>query len=125
MAKLFLILASCNGFIAVALGAFAAHGLKNKLTETLLATFQTGVQYHMYHSLALFALGMLVLQYPANHAFRISGYFFFAGIILFSGSLYGLSLSGLKWLGAITPLGGAAFLVAWGFLAWGVIKLEI
>ena len=125
MAKLFLILASCNGFIAVALGAFAAHGLKNKLTETLLATFQTGVQYHMYHSLALFALGMLALQYPANHAFRISGYFFFAGIILFSGSLYGLSLSGLKWLGAITPLGGAAFLVAWGFLAWGVIKLEI
>ena len=125
MAKLFLILASCNGFIAVALGAFAAHGLKSKLTESLLTTFQTGVQYHMYHSLALFAIGLLALQFPTNNAFRLSGYLFLAGIILFSGSLYTLSLSGIRWVGAITPLGGVAFLLAWGMLTWGVIKLEI
>lgn len=125
MAKLFLILASCNGFIAVLLGAFAAHGLKSKLTESLLTTFQTGVQYHMYHSLALFAVGLLALQFPTNNAFRLSGYLFLVGILLFSGSLYTLSLSGIRWVGAITPLGGVAFLLAWGMLTWGVIKLEI
>lgn len=118
MPNLFLALASINGFIAVALGAFAAHGLRSRLTPELLNTFQTGVQYHMYHALALFGVGLLALQFPNTNLIRIAGFLFMAGIILFSGSLYVLALSGIRWLGAITPLGGVAFLAAWGCLCW-------
>jgi uncharacterized membrane protein YgdD (TMEM256/DUF423 family) len=118
MPKLFLILASLNGFLAVSLGAFAAHGLSNRLSEQLLATFQTGVQYHMYHTLALVGIGILSLHYPGSVALRTSGLMFLAGMVIFSGSLYVLALSGIRWLGAITPIGGLAFLAAWGALAW-------
>lgn len=118
MSKIFLILASINGFLAVALGAFAAHALRDRLTPELLNTFQTGVQYHMYHALALMGVGILSVQYPNANLPRIAGYLFMVGIILFSGSLYTLSLSGVRWLGAITPLGGVAFLAAWGCLFW-------
>jgi len=118
MPNLFLALASINGFIAVALGAFAAHGLRSRLTPELLATFQTGVQYQMYHALALFGVGLLALQFPNTNLIRIAGFLFVAGIILFSGSLYVLALSGIRWLGAITPFGGVAFLAAWGCLCW-------
>lgn len=118
MPKLFLILAAFNGFLAVSLGAFAAHGLSNRLSEQLLATFQTGVQYHMYHTLALVGIGILSLHYPASVALRTSGLMFLVGMVIFSGSLYILALSGIRWLGAITPIGGLAFLAAWGALAW-------
>jgi len=118
MPKLFIILAAFNGFLAVALGAFAAHGLSSRLSEQLLATFQTGVQYHMYHTLALIGIGILSLHYPGSTALRTSGLLFLAGIVIFSGSLYVLALSGIRWLGAITPIGGVAFLAAWGALAW-------
>lgn len=118
MSKLFLVLASLNGFLAVSLGAFAAHALRERLTPELLNTFQTGVQYHMYHALALFGVGMLSLQFPNNNLVRAAGFLFMLGIILFSGSLYTLSLTGVRWLGAITPLGGVAFLAAWGCLFW-------
>lgn len=122
MNNLFLVLAGINGLIAVSLGAFAAHGLKSMLGPDLLATFQTGVQYHMYHSLALLAVGILVLQFPAQTGLRIAGFLFLAGIVIFSGSLYVLALSGIRWLGAITPIGGVAFLAGWALLAWSMLK---
>lgn len=124
MNNLFLVLAGINGFIAVSLGAFAAHGLKSMLGPDLLATFQTGVQYHMYHSLALLAVGILVLQFPAQTGLRIAGYLFLAGILIFSGSLYVLALSGIRWLGAITPIGGVAFLAGWALLAWSMLRVQ-
>jgi uncharacterized membrane protein YgdD (TMEM256/DUF423 family) len=124
MNNLFLVLAGVNGFIAVSLGAFAAHGLKSMLGPDLLATFQTGVQYHMYHSLALLAVGILVLQFPAHTGLRIAGFLFLAGIIIFSGSLYVLALSGIRWLGAITPIGGVAFLAGWALLAWSMLRAQ-
>lgn len=118
MTKLFLILAGLNGFLAVSLGAFAAHGLRDRLSPELLNTFQTGVQYHMYHALALFGIGLLAVNYPGSALLKYSGYLFLAGIVLFSGSLYLLSISGVRWLGAITPLGGVCFLAAWASLIW-------
>ena len=122
MQNLFLVAAGINGFIAVALGAFAAHGLKNILSADLLQTFQTGVQYHMYHALALFGIGLLTLHFPNQTLLKIAGYLFLLGIVLFSGSLYVLALSGIRWLGAITPLGGVAFLAAWALLAWSMLR---
>lgn len=124
MTHLFLILGSINGFLAVALGAFAAHGLRNTISPELLNTFQTGVQYHMYHALALLGVGLLALYYPAQSAVRLSGWLFVLGIVLFSGSLYVLALSGIRWLGAITPLGGVAFLAGWTLLAWSMLRLQ-
>jgi len=109
--------AALNGFLAVTLGAFAAHGLRSRLSPELLDTFQTGVQYHMYHALALFGVGLLMLHFPAQTLLRYSAVAFVLGMLLFSGSLYVLSLSGIRWLGAITPLGGAGFLAGWGLLA--------
>ena len=113
-----------SGFFAVALGAFGAHGLKNKLPADLLAVYQTGVEYHFYHSLALLAVGILVYLLPANNALRWSGWCFAAGILVFSGSLYILSLTGVRWLGAITPIGGVAFLVGWATLAYAVTQVK-
>lgn len=122
MAKTYLLIAALNGFIAVALGAFGAHGLKQRLSTDMLAVYQTGVQYHFYHTFALLAVALLMLQMPltnlsVSNALRWSGILFVTGIIIFSGSLYVLSLSGIRWLGAITPLGGLAFLAGWLMLA--------
>ena len=118
MPSLFLILAGANGFLAVALGAFAAHALRDRLSLEMLAVFQTGVQYHMTHALALFGIGLLSLHFPNAVLPRVSGYLFLGGILLFSGSLYLLSVTGIRWLGAITPFGGVAFLTAWACLIW-------
>ena len=109
----FLFLAAGNGFLAVALGAFGAHGLRARLTADLMETFQTAVQYHFYHSLALLGVALLTLHFPAAALPRASGYLFLSGIVLFSGSLYLLALTGVRWLGAITPLGGLGFLAGW------------
>ncbi|HBN13570.1 MAG: hypothetical protein CMQ46_10305 [Gammaproteobacteria bacterium] len=117
MPAVFVAIAAINGFLAVALGAFAAHGLRARLPEDLLAVFQTGVQYHMYHALALFGVGLLCMQYGESTLLRASGWAFVIGIVIFSGSLYILSLSGIRWLGAITPIGGVAFLTGWLLLA--------
>jgi uncharacterized membrane protein YgdD (TMEM256/DUF423 family) len=124
MNTLFLTIAALNGFIAVSLGAFAAHGLKASLSADMLNTFQTGVQYHMYHALALFGVGVLTLHFPSNALLRTSGFLFLAGIVIFSGSLYALSLSGIRWLGAITPIGGVMFLAGWALLALAVFNLR-
>jgi len=118
MTQLFFLIASVNGFLAVALGAFGAHALKNILDPQLLVTFQTGVQYHMTHTLALLAVALLTLQFPQSNLLKSSGWLFVLGILFFSGSLYALSLSGIRWLGAITPIGGVLFLGAWGCLFW-------
>jgi uncharacterized membrane protein YgdD (TMEM256/DUF423 family) len=122
MLKKFLMLGSMNGLLAVALGAFGAHVLKDRLSSEMLAVFQTGVQYQMYHALALILVAILANQLSRSGAVRWAGWLFFYGIILFSGSLYALSLSGIKVLGAITPLGGLAFLAGWIILAWGAFK---
>lgn len=122
MAHLILTLAAVNGFLAVALGAFAAHGLRNIVGPDLINTFQTGVQYHMYHALALLGVGVLLLHFPRQTMLQASAWLFVAGIVIFSGSLYILALSGIRWLGAITPIGGVLFLAGWVMLAWGVFS---
>lgn len=122
MSNLFIAIAALNGFLAVACGAFAAHGLRARLPADLLAIFQTGVQYQMYHALALLAVGLLGLQLGSSGLLRASGFLFIAGIVIFSGSLYVLSLTGIRWLGAITPIGGVAFLAGWVLLAAAVLR---
>ena len=122
MAKTFLMIAAISGLLAVAIGAFGAHGLKNRVAEDLLIVYQTGVQYHFYHTLALLGVGLLLLQYPHISALNWSGWLFVAGILIFSGSLYVLALTGIKGLGAITPIGGVAFIAGWLTLALAVYK---
>lgn len=119
MSRIFLTLGAVNAFLCVALGAFGAHGLKQRLSVEMLAVYQTGVQYHFYHALGLVGVGLMLLHYPASKPMRLSGWLMLAGIVLFSVSLYALSLTGIRGLGAITPLGGVAFLSAWAMLAYG------
>jgi uncharacterized membrane protein YgdD (TMEM256/DUF423 family) len=122
MLKLFLSIGSINAFLAVALGAFGAHGLKDRLSSDMLSVYQTGVQYQMYHALALILVALLSSQMPQSTTVNWAGWLFFIGIVLFSGSLYALSLSGIKILGAITPLGGLAFLAGWFMLVLSALK---
>ena len=103
--------------VAVALGAFGAHALRDRLSPDLLVIFETGVRYHFYHALALFAAAYAAARWPEGAA-TITGWLFIAGIVLFSGSLYLLALTNTRWLGAITPLGGLAFIAGWVTLAW-------
>jgi uncharacterized membrane protein YgdD (TMEM256/DUF423 family) len=110
--KLILAAAASTGMLAVVLGAFAAHGLKGKLSESMMSAFQTGVQYQMYHSLALVLLVVLYRQMPQEILMWSAG-FLLAGILLFSGSLYLLALTEIKWFGPITPIGGLCFIVGW------------
>jgi uncharacterized membrane protein YgdD (TMEM256/DUF423 family) len=117
MSRLFLTLGAFNAFLAVGLGAFGAHGLKGRLSEHLLEVYHTGVEYHMYHALGLALVGAVAHWLPDSVALRWSGWAMLTGILLFSGSLYALSLTGIRGLGAITPLGGTAFLAAWLLLA--------
>ncbi len=119
MPRTFLALGAINAFLCVALGAFGAHSLKQKLSIDMLAVYQTGVQYHFYHALGLVAVGLVLLHFPKSRLIALSGWSMLAGIILFSVSLYVLSLTGIRGLGAITPLGGVAFLSAWAMLAYG------
>ncbi len=107
--------------VGVALGAFGAHGLKARVTPELLAVFETGVRYHMYHALALLAVGWAMSRNPLP-SLQLAGILFVVGIGLFSGSLYLMTFTGARWLGAITPLGGLAFLVGWALLAWGASR---
>ncbi len=124
MTKLFLLIASLSGFSAVAIGAFGAHALKARLDEYAMSVYQTGVEYHFYHSLALLAVALLSHWYPQSMALRISGYAFVIGLVLFSGSLYILSFTGIRWLGAITPIGGLSFMVGWFALAVAAWRLN-
>lgn len=122
MHKLFLQFSAISGLIAVALGAFGAHALKAKLTDSgLLDTFQTAVSYQFYHTLALLAIAIIAMKFPSTWL-HYSGYSMILGILLFSGSLYILCLTGMKWLGAITPLGGLAFILGWLFLLLATMR---
>ena len=121
-AKLFLAAGGFAALIAVALGAFGAHALKTRLPAEMLAVWHTGVEYHVYHALGLLAVGLLATQLPDSAFLKWSGWLMLAGIALFSGSLYALALSGVRSLGAITPVGGAAFLAAWAVFAIAVLK---
>ena len=123
MAKLFITLASLSAMLAVTFGAFGAHALKGKLDDYALRVFETAVQYHFNHSLALLAVGILALSQPQTVLLKSSGWLFLFGILVFSGSLYLLSISGVRWLGAITPLGGLAFIAGWACLAAAGWKL--
>lgn len=119
--RVFFAIGSVSAFLAVALGAFGAHGLKNNLAPDMLAVFETGVRYQMYHALALIAVGWAHARWPGK-AVTWSGWLFVSGAVLFSGSLYALGLTGERWFGAITPVGGVALLAGWLSLAKGVWK---
>jgi uncharacterized membrane protein YgdD (TMEM256/DUF423 family) len=121
-AKLFLALGGAFALAAVVLGAFGAHAVKERLAPELLAVYQTAVQYHFYHALGLLAVGLVANHLPESSVLKWSGGLMIAGIVLFSGSLYVLALSGVRWLGAITPVGGAAFIAAWVCLVWAVLS---
>lgn len=113
IAKLSLIAGAVFGFLSVAIGAFAAHGLKHRLDDYAKGIWNTAVQYQMFHALALIAVAILVSKNPQLLRLHWTVYLWIVGILLFSGSLYVLALSGVKWLGMITPLGGLAFLAGW------------
>jgi uncharacterized membrane protein YgdD (TMEM256/DUF423 family) len=115
MDRTFLFLGGLGGFLGVGLGAFGAHALRGRLSPEMLAVFETGVRYQMYHSLAL-VLTSIVAARMTGWLVTTAGWSFTAGIVLFSGSLYALALSGVTILGAVTPIGGLAFLVGWGCL---------
>ena len=117
-ARLALVLGSVLLFVAVAAGAFGAHALKARLAPDELGIWQTAVQYHFWHGLGLLAAGLLLLHKPGSTALAIAGWLFVAGIALFSGSLYALALTGVRGLGAVTPVGGVAFLGGWAAMAW-------
>lgn len=116
--RIVLTLAAALMFAGVAAGAFGAHALKARLTPDELAIWQTAVQYHVWHGIGLLAAGLLLLHRPDSVALGVSGWLFVAGIALFSGSLYALALTGARGLGALTPLGGIAFLGGWAAMAW-------
>src|SRR6476659_7882803 len=112
MDKTFMLIGSVAALIGVGFGAFGAHGLRGRLSPDMLAVFETGVRYQMYHALALFATGLLMAP-MGGWLVRTAAWCFVAGIVLFSGSLYALALTGITTLGAITPIGGVAFLAGW------------
>jgi uncharacterized membrane protein YgdD (TMEM256/DUF423 family) len=121
MSRFFFLMGCLSAFLGVSLGAFAAHLLKSKLPPDLFAIFEVGVRYQIYHAFALFVVSWAILQWPLGK-FNLAGGLFIGGTVFFSGSLYLLSLTGLRWFGAITPIGGVMFLLGWFFLALAVTK---
>ena len=123
MARMWLLLGAINGLLSVAAGAFGAHGLRTKLSDQMLDVFETAARYQMYHALALVAVGWLAGQASAATA-HAAGWCFLAGILLFSGSLYALAITGYTKLGMITPIGGTLFLAGWALLAATALRLK-
>ena len=121
-AKLFLALGAAAAALGVVLGAFGAHALKARLGADMLSVWQTGVQYHLWHALGIVAVGVLAFHLPGSAPLKWAGWLMLAGIVLFCGSLYALALSGERWLGAVTPVGGIAFLAAWALFIAAVVK---
>jgi uncharacterized membrane protein YgdD (TMEM256/DUF423 family) len=122
--RVFIAIGALSGCLAVAAGAFGAHALRGRISPEMLDVFQTGATYQMYHALALVGVGILLGRFSIDGSVWLSagGWLFVAGTVLFSGSLYLLSLTGTTWLGAITPLGGLAFLAGWLALAIGILR---
>ena len=114
--KISFLFAAAAGALAVVLGAFGAHGLRGRIEERLFETFQTAVEYQMYHSLALMMVAILMREWGRSLALDIASYAFILGVLLFSGSLYGLVLTNMEWLGPVTPVGGLCFIVGWSAL---------
>ena len=129
MGKNIIVLSCIFGALAVIIGAFGAHGLEGKITEAQQSTYETGVAYHFYHTLALLACGLLSIRYSAK-PLRWAAIAFILGILLFSGSLYLLScrellgINSWRWLGPLTPIGGVGFIVGWIFFAWGASSIN-
>jgi len=121
VAQLAVLIGAVYGFLGVALGAFGAHAMKTRLTPELLTVWKTAVEYQFYHALALLLVGLIAVQRPSI-AITNAGICFTLGVLVFSGSLYALALSGVRWLGAITPIGGLLFLIGWGLLFWAALK---
>jgi uncharacterized membrane protein YgdD (TMEM256/DUF423 family) len=119
--SVWLLVAAINGFLAVAAGAFGAHGLQGRLDPHALTVFETGARYQMYHALAI-GLAALAARGAASTAANAAAIFFLVGIVLFSGSLYALALTGMRGLGIVTPFGGLSFLAGWAALAWAASK---
>ncbi len=119
MERTFVALGALSAFVSVAAGAFGAHALRTRLAPDLLAVFETGARYQMFHALALLAVAWAVGRWPGAAA---AGWLFLAGTVLFSGSLYALALTGARGLGAVTPFGGVAFLAGWLWLAWSTLR---
>jgi uncharacterized membrane protein YgdD (TMEM256/DUF423 family) len=122
MEKTFLLVASIFAGLAVALGAFGAHALESRLSADLLSTYEVGVRYHFYHALALLGVVAVISRWPEAGAAVWAGWLFVVGILIFSGSLYILAFTGIRWLGAITPIGGVAFIAGWACLAWVALR---
>ena len=118
MERTFFILGSLLGALSVGLGAFGAHALRDRVEASLLANYQTGVTYMFFHALALFAVVLALGKWPASNLPVWSGWLFVVGIVFFSGSLFLMAFTGMRWLGAITPIGGVAFIAGWLLLAW-------
>jgi uncharacterized membrane protein YgdD (TMEM256/DUF423 family) len=121
MERTFLALGSISALISVAAGAFGAHALKARLAPDLLAVFETGARYQMLHALGLLAVAWAAGRFPGALA-SAAGWLLLAGTVLFSGSLYLMALTGTRWLGAVTPIGGVAFLAGWACLAWAALR---
>ena len=121
MERIFFALGAASAFIAVGAGAFGAHGLEGRIPAERLTTFEIAARYQMYHALGLVAVAWAATRWPGSLT-TSAGWLFVVGTLLFSGSLYVLSLSGIRWLGAITPLGGVAFLAGWACLAWAALQ---
>jgi len=119
--RTFIALGALLAFLSVGLGAFGAHAVKQSIPTDMLKIYQTAVEYQFFHALGIILTG-LIYQFQPNRLIKSAGWLMFAGIIIFSGSLYILSLSGIRWLGAITPLGGTAFLLAWLILVYALIR---
>jgi uncharacterized membrane protein YgdD (TMEM256/DUF423 family) len=122
MGRIFIAIGSLSAFLAVALGAFGAHALRARLAPDMLAIYETGVKYHLIHSLGLILIGIILHWMSPGVLIQWSGWLLLAGIIIFSGSLYILSISGTKAWGAVTPLGGLSFLAGWILLAIGILR---
>ena len=119
----FIVLGAIGGFLSVAFGAFGAHAIKQWISTDLMAIYQTAVTYQMYHSLGLVFIG-LIYQHYQNTLIKIAGWLMLTGMVIFSTSLYVLTLSGIRWLGAITPIGGSLLLLAWLLLIFGMLKKQ-
>ncbi|SFP89182.1 DUF423 domain-containing protein [Salibacterium halotolerans] len=122
MWKMFVILGALNAAAAVGFGAFGAHGLEGKLSDRLMDVYQTGVQYHIMHALGLLAIGLVAAYAGGSALIMWAGWLLFVGILVFSGSLYTMAFTGISWLGAITPIGGTAFIAGWILLIAAVWK---
>ncbi len=122
LTRFFLAAGAFSAMLSVMFGAFGAHALRTRLTPDMLSVFHTAVQYQFYHSLGLLAVAAFIARYPHLATLRMAGWFMIGGIVIFSGSLYVLSLTGVRWLGAITPIGGVAFILGWVSLVIAALR---